>query len=696
MTRISAPGQSVAPATIVPIVAADVSAQSASNDNAQGVSLASSNEKLLQEILAANQGALKLLATNVRDVKNAVTGATMNTITQNVGSEWDTGMQAITELKLRTGHAAVPEMIRYVCSLQLPDGGWKDAIGDETSGPTASLINHAALVAYYKHCLETSDTTHFALVDDALKKSWQHWTGKVPAAEKLLNPLPTLKTLKAAPFGLMYYYNVFPPLSTRLPLGKILAAFVPSAPWAAKYMKKKGMMPQLQDFLYGSVLTIAPKGSLDTKKLETYRDYLLKTRGEGGLFCYLPMLTGLAVMALDRQDGQNPATRSLIDQSLEASRALYSQGTEGVRVSAYSPDAFYAIDYTMARLIADPSLAADPETLGLIDYILACRATTGLFQQSYRADEADDGLLYMTGKVLQLTGFLNYLAAAYPPLLDQLPEFKARFDQLNAMAPELVQLLAAGQNKDGGFATFRKTDVSKKPGAMKNTALDSSTAVSTGFILGGLAAAGQNAENSDVMRRGLEWLRADFKPGAGWWSRFGGGYLSGNATAIAALKAAGVDVTKDAQIQEVVHMLQMRQHPDGSWGENAHVADNPKADVTSHTINRRGHPVLTAYALMTLLNAGVSPTHLSVQTAAQYLLRQYNDPSAVLEKLKRNETVSFADLDAAGWSNPYALTTFSPPKYGWYVADETLADLHPVLALQQYYWALKQAQAQSQ
>lgn len=667
----------------------DHSPESAADDSLDHVGVdrqAASNLALdFSRIRDTNKGALDLLSAGARSVHHIDSGREMTAVSLHVSSEWDTGMQAITELKLRTGHPAVPEMIRYIVSRQNSDGGWRDAVGDDVSGPTASLINHAALVSYYRYCLETGDANHFNLVEDALKKSWRYWIGEDPKEERLLEPLPKSKTRAAAPFGKMYYANVFPSFLTKFPF-----AVLPPASWVSKLMTRFGLMPQLQDFVYASVLSVAPRWSLGAKG---YRDHLLETRGPGGLFCYLPMLTGLAVMALDRRSGSDPTTFSLIEQSIEASRALYARGAEGVRVAAYAPDAFYAIDFLMARLTADPSLAADPQILGLIDYVLASRATSGLFQQSYRSDEADDGLFFMTGKVLRLSRSLNKLCADYPPVLDQLPEFKERVERLNALSNELVDLLESGRNEDGGYAVFRKTDVGKASGAMKNTAYDSSTAVSTGFVLDGLAAAGRNTGNSEAVRCAVDWLKRDYKPGAGWWSRFGGGYLSGNATVIQALRAAGPEVMNDPvireQVNEVVERLTRLQHPNGGWGEKARIADNPRADVADdYAIDHREHPALTAYAVMTLIAAGVSPTDHRVQGGVNYLLGYFRDPGDVIEKLRKGETVSFDDLDGAAWEGSYGVTTFSPPEYNWYVADRTLEDLHPVLALQMYLTAL--------
>lgn len=642
----------------------------------------------LQQIVVVNKGALQLLASSGRVVNNVATQERMQTLSEGVTSSWDTGMQVITELTLRTGSGAVPEMIKYICSQQNSDGGWSDSVGDKNSGVTASLVNHAALVLDYEQCLASGNQTHFALVDDALKKSWQHWTGKVPSAEKILDPLPIGKVLKAAPFGLMYYFNVFPPITTRLPFGKLLAALLPSPQFVSSFMKKRGMMPQLQDFVYGAALYLMPQSSLGTHKMQAYEKYLLETRGENGLFCYLPMLTGLAVMALNRSSGNNPKTQLLIQESLAASRELQMQGADGVRVSAYQPDTIYSIDYVIASLLDDPRSLATDDIQETLNYILASRATDGNFHQMYRGDEAEDGLLFMTGKVLQLTGFLNYIFAIFPELGESEKNL-ALLQRFNVMVPGLVGTVGKDQNKDGGFATFRKTDLSKPSGAMEDMSYDTSTAIATAAVVSGLAAIGQNQSNSKVVQQATEWLLHDFKPGAGWWSRFGGGYLSGSATVIPALKASGIDVTKNAQVQEVVALLRARQNTDGGWGETRST-DYPKKPAEENVLRGPSHPQLTAYGIMALLDAGVSPSDPQLFKAVQYLVQQFQDPSLVLQKLATQQPVTLAEKDRAGWDMPYGTTTFSPPQWGWYVADQTLGDLHPILALQKFLMAVGQ------
>lgn len=641
-----------------------------------------------QKIRATNLGALQLLAANHHEVTNVVTNGKMNAIGEDICSNWDTGMMLITELTMRTFHPAIPEMVRYICSQQNPDGGWSDGIGDTESGPSASLINHAALVAYYKRGLESGEITHLDQTEAALKKSWSHWTGKVPPAEKLLNPLPWLKVVKTPPFGLMFYFNVFPPVTTKLPFGKLLAALFPSPKFISKIVKKHGIMPQLKDFVFGAVLYLLPPSSLDTKKLQNYETYLLKTRSEGGLFCYVPMLTGLAVMGLDRASGDDPHIRALNQESLNAARQLYTSGSEGVRVSTYAPNTFYSVEYLLARLTENPlCLEQDQSIRKTLEYVLACRSEDDMFHQMYRGDEAEDGLILMTAKVLQLAGLLSTLSVN-DPTLAQSEHYAQYLTRFNELVPELAALLAQKQNVDGGFSTFTKTDIGKKPGAMKNANFDASTASITATVLSGLAAVGLTPENSDAAKKALDWLRSDFKAGAGWWNRFGGGYMSGNAAVIPALKAAGIDTDNDAQVQEVISVLRSRQDITGAWGETTGLLDDPKIDAAKFAMTGDNHPIHTAYGIMMMVDAGVATDDPALVAAVNSLLHEFKDPSGVIAKLNSGEMTSFTERDGAAWSMPYGTTTFSPPKWRFFVSDQTLADLYPVMALQKYLAAL--------
>jgi squalene-hopene/tetraprenyl-beta-curcumene cyclase len=103
---------------------------------------------------------------------------------------------------------------------------------------------------------------------------------------------------------------------------------------------------------------------------------------------------------------------------------------------------------------------------------------------------------------------------------------------------------------------------------------------------------------TEVARRGTEWLRAAQEPDGSWFGRWGVNYVYGTGAVVPALVAAGV-VPSDPAIRRAVRWLEEHQNPDGGWGEDPRSYDDPAwAGRGESTASQ------TAWALLALHAAG--------------------------------------------------------------------------------------------
>lgn len=115
---------------------------------------------------------------------------------------------------------------------------------------------------------------------------------------------------------------------------------------------------------------------------------------------------------------------------------------------------------------------------------------------------------------------------------------------------------------------------------------------------------------SPVVARAIEFLKAqqcmpeqlgggaDQGAGGAWWSRWICGYLAATAYVLRGLAGVGQDLT-EPWVQRAIAWVKLHQNPDGGWGEDAIVYEDPSQAGIGHS-----SPALTGLVLLGLMHAG--------------------------------------------------------------------------------------------
>jgi hypothetical protein len=481
---------------------------------------------------------------------------------------------------------------------------------------------------------------------------------------------------------------------------------VPSGASVKRLFHALGTVPQLKDIAGAAGLMAMPRRNLTSSKASTWKAHLHETRGPvsetRGLYCHMALATGMAVAALDRYAGVRPldATepaklRQSTNDSLRALRALRLSCGDHVQGLAFAPHAIYNEVVLRCWLLSQQQGAAQC-ILGIaklssgVRYILSCQDDNGLFQQRYRTNERDEGESTATGVCLRsLACFARWLRRDL--VIEGEPVRQLQRDLAHALRCGVEALLEL-QNDSGGFPTFAKTEREKHgllatregPGVQEYLLYDTPAADIVGWCLEGLCEFKSGAKEvpmlqlSPPLQRDIDraialavgWLRRDFHPRAGWWARYGGGYVTGTALALRGLRVAGVP-SSDPIFRCAASLLLSAQNA-GGWDQDSQ-ADDPAFNARPELVAMRGdpnraHPTITAFGLMGLLDAGLHP----------------RDP-AVLDAVKR--LVAMASEDGGLWHTDHAVHSFMR---GWYYVDELQTQLKPVEALLR--WAIAEGE----
>jgi squalene-hopene/tetraprenyl-beta-curcumene cyclase len=189
-----------------------------------------------------------------------------------------------------------------------------------------------------------------------------------------------------------------------------------------------------------------------------------------------------------------------------------------------------------------------------------------------------------------------------------------KFETPMARAREWIEGL---QSRDGGWGAFDADNthefLNNIPFADHGALLDPPSPDLTGRCLSMLAQLGA-AQESDAVRRGIDYLRHTQLPDGSWYGRWGVNYIYGTWSALCALNAVGLphDVP---EIKRAASWLIAIQNEDGGWGE----------DCLSYKLDYRGYERTastasqTAWALLGLMAAG-AVKHPAVPRGIDYLL----------------------------------------------------------------------------
>ncbi|HVB70283.1 MAG TPA: squalene--hopene cyclase [Acidimicrobiales bacterium] len=155
------------------------------------------------------------------------------------------------------------------------------------------------------------------------------------------------------------------------------------------------------------------------------------------------------------------------------------------------------------------------------------------------------------------------------------------------------------QCRDGGWASFDVDNVRplgrELPFCDFGELIDPPSADVTAHVIEVLATHGSP---SDVVARGVDWLRRAQEADGSWFGRWGANYIYGTGAVLPALAVAGVD-RDDPCVRRAVSWLTDRQNDDGGWGEDLRSYDDPE-------FRGRGASTAsqTAWAMMGLLAVG--------------------------------------------------------------------------------------------
>jgi squalene-hopene/tetraprenyl-beta-curcumene cyclase len=174
-------------------------------------------------------------------------------------------------------------------------------------------------------------------------------------------------------------------------------------------------------------------------------------------------------------------------------------------------------------------------------------------------------------------------------------------ERYRAAIDRAVAWILGMQSKNGGWGAFDVDNthhyLNHIPFADHGALLDPPTADVTARCLSMLVETGHGPDHPAVARA-IAWLRAEQEPDGSWFGRWGTHYLYGTWSVLAALNAAGEDLSAP-HIRRAVAWLIGRQHADGGWGEScASYWAERREEVVAST------PSQTAWALLALMAAG--------------------------------------------------------------------------------------------
>jgi squalene-hopene/tetraprenyl-beta-curcumene cyclase len=193
-------------------------------------------------------------------------------------------------------------------------------------------------------------------------------------------------------------------------------------------------------------------------------------------------------------------------------------------------------------------------------------------------------------------------------------EDRTRLEQAIQSARDWI---LAMQCRDGGWAAFDRDNdkiiLTKIPFCDFGEVLDPPSVDVTAHVLEALGRLGLKLPDA-VVRRAVDFIRAEQEPDGSWFGRWGVNYIYGTAAALAGLEAAGEDMTA-AYVRRAGEWILGRQNADGGWGETC-------GSYMDDALRGKGPSTAsqTAWALMALLAVGAEDYRGSVERGAAHLV----------------------------------------------------------------------------
>lgn len=202
----------------------------------------------------------------------------------------------------------------------------------------------------------------------------------------------------------------------------------------------------------------------------------------------------------------------------------------------------------------------------------------------------------------------------------KVPAGQADFDEGIERAREWIHGL---QSKNGGWGAFDADNeyhyLNEIPFADHGALLDPPTVDVSARCISMLAQLGETVENSEVMRRGVDYVIREQEKDGSWFGRWGVNYVYGTWSALCALHAAGVD-HQDPAMRKAVNWLLSVQNEDGGWGESC---DSYKLDYRGYE-PAPSAPSQTSWAIIALQAAGEND-HPAVARGVEWLAKNQRE-----------------------------------------------------------------------
>ncbi|MEM9288823.1 MAG: squalene--hopene cyclase [Pseudomonadota bacterium] len=187
--------------------------------------------------------------------------------------------------------------------------------------------------------------------------------------------------------------------------------------------------------------------------------------------------------------------------------------------------------------------------------------------------------------------------------------------EYNESVERAITWVEGMQSSNGGWGAFDidndKEFLNAIPFADHGALLDPPTADVSARCISFLAQVGRDTSDP-VIKRGLDYLKAEQEDDGSWFGRWGTNYVYGTWSVLCALNAAGEDMTSD-YVQRAVDWLYSRQNADGGWGEDGATYDLARRDEDKGSTASQ-----TAWAMLGLMAAG-EVDDPRIAKAAEYL-----------------------------------------------------------------------------